>query len=224
MPDCVAAFPSVTPVCAASIVTGVGPGRAPDPRHELVSPRRGPLRRVRVELSRGAALRHRPPADRHRLQHEPRAPRPRIRRRCSRRSTTPTCAPRARPTSCTAAATATSPSATRADARRLDADASCGDGPARAVLRRHLRLAPHQLPLGPRHAGRARPPLGLRLELHGRARPVRLPAAVAPGQRLVLAQVRPRGAAALDRPGRPASSRACARPPAGSRSSSPSTP
>ncbi len=31
MPDCVAAFPSVTPVCAASIVTGVRAGRPPDP-------------------------------------------------------------------------------------------------------------------------------------------------------------------------------------------------
>ena len=31
---------------------------------------------------------------------------------------------------------------TGADARRLDADAPPGDGPARAVLRRHLRLAP----------------------------------------------------------------------------------
>ena len=69
-----------------------------------------------------------------------------------------------------------------------------GDGSARAVLRRHLRLAPHRLPLRPGHARRARPPLRLRVRLHGRARPVRLPAAVAARQRLVLAQARPRGA------------------------------
>ena len=74
VPDCVAAFPSVTPVCAASIVTGVAPGRAPHPGDELVPPRGGALRRVRLELPRRAALRDRPAADRHRLQHEPRAP------------------------------------------------------------------------------------------------------------------------------------------------------
>ena len=74
------------------------PGRAPDPGHELVSPRGAPLRRVRLELPRRAALRDRPPADRHGLQHEPRAPLARTRRRCSRRSTTPTCAQPARPT------------------------------------------------------------------------------------------------------------------------------
>ncbi len=39
--------------------------------------------------------------------------------------------------------------------------------------------------------------------LHGRARSVRLPAALAPGQRLVLAQVRPRRAGSVDRAGRP---------------------
>ena len=50
--DCVAAFPSVTPVCAASIATGTGPGRARDPVDELVPPRRGALRRVRDELRR----------------------------------------------------------------------------------------------------------------------------------------------------------------------------
>ncbi len=76
-------------------------------------------------------------------------------------------------------------------------------GPARAVLRRHLRLAPHRLPLGPGDAGRARPALRLRRCLHGRARPVRLPAALAAGQRLVLPQARPRGTGALARARRP---------------------
>ena len=38
VPDCVAAFPSVTPVCAASIVTGVAQDRHRIPGDELVSP------------------------------------------------------------------------------------------------------------------------------------------------------------------------------------------
>ena len=179
------------------------PGRTPDPRHELVSPRRGPLRRVRLQLPRGPALRDRPPADRHRLQHEPRPPRvgdadrvrdARRRRRAHGRHHLPD-VPRAPPPR--------APARHRADARRLDADAPRGDGPARAVLRRHLRLAPDRLPLGTGHARRARPPLRLRVRLPGRARPVRLPAALAARQRLVLAQVRARGAGSVDRPGRP---------------------
>ena len=44
------------------------------------------------------------------------------------------------------------PARQRAHARRRDADAPPGDGPARAVLRRHLRLAADRLPLGARHA------------------------------------------------------------------------
>ena len=79
-----------------------------------------------------------------------------------------------------------------------------GDGAARAVLRRHLRLAADALPLGPRHARDPRPPLRLRLGVHGRARPVRLPAALAAGQRLVLAQARAGGAAPVAGAGRPA--------------------
>ena len=53
--DCGAAFPSVTPVCAATIATGAAPDRAPHPVDELVLPRRGALRRVRLELQRRAA-------------------------------------------------------------------------------------------------------------------------------------------------------------------------
>ena len=96
--DCVAAFPSVTPVCAASIATGTRAGRARDPGDELVASRRGALRRVRHELRRVARLRHPPVADGHDLQHEPRAPLARTSRRCSSRSTTPTSAPPARRT------------------------------------------------------------------------------------------------------------------------------
>ena len=36
--DCVAAFPSVTPVCAATITTGVGPDEHGIPIDELVPP------------------------------------------------------------------------------------------------------------------------------------------------------------------------------------------
>ncbi len=38
VPDCVSSFPTVTPVCSADIVTGVGPGPMPDgsPGHDIV--------------------------------------------------------------------------------------------------------------------------------------------------------------------------------------------
>ena len=77
--DCVAAFPSVTPVCAASIATGRRARRARDPVDELVPPRRGALRRVRHELQGLADVRLQALAHRHDLQHEPRAP---LRRSC----------------------------------------------------------------------------------------------------------------------------------------------
>ncbi len=89
-------------------------------------------------------------------------------------------------------------------ARRRGADAASGDGSARAVLRRHLRLAAHALPLGAGHARDTRPPFRLRLGVHGRARPVRLPAALAARQRLAFPQARPRGPAPIARAGRPA--------------------
>ena len=50
------------------------PDRAPHPVHELVPPRRGALRRVRLELRAPRAVRHPPLAHGHDLQHEPRAP------------------------------------------------------------------------------------------------------------------------------------------------------
>ncbi len=52
-------------------------GAPPDSRDELVPPRGGPLRGVRLLVSRLAALRDRAPADGHGLQHEPRPPRAR---------------------------------------------------------------------------------------------------------------------------------------------------
>ena len=72
--DCVSAFPSVTPVAAAAIATGMRPGRAPHPVDELVPPRRGALRRVRLVVPGHARLRRLPLALRHRLQHEHGAP------------------------------------------------------------------------------------------------------------------------------------------------------
>ncbi len=51
------------------------PGPPPHPGDELVVARRAPLRRVRLVVRRRAPLRHQPPAHRHRLQHERRAPR-----------------------------------------------------------------------------------------------------------------------------------------------------
>jgi predicted AlkP superfamily pyrophosphatase or phosphodiesterase len=54
--DCVAAFPSVTPVCAASIVTG-----AAQDAHQI--PGMNWFHRIRLKLSLRAALRDRAPAD-----------------------------------------------------------------------------------------------------------------------------------------------------------------
>ena len=50
------------------------PGRPPHPVDELVLARRAPLRRVRLVVQRLAALRARPAAHRHDLQHERHAP------------------------------------------------------------------------------------------------------------------------------------------------------
>ena len=115
----------------------------------------------------------------------------RTRRRCSSRSTTQASAPPGRPTSCTAGATATSSPRDRADAHRLGRVPPAGPGPARALLRRPVRVAPDGLPVAARAAGHARPARRLRRRLPRRARPLRLPAALAPGQRHALPQARP---------------------------------
>ena len=64
-------------------------------------------------------------------------------------------------------------------------------GVARAVLRRHLRLARHRLLLHPGHARPARPPRRLRGLPPGGERPVRLPALLPARQRHLLAPRRP---------------------------------
>ena len=74
--DCVSTFPSVTPVASRRDRHRQRPRRAPHPVDELVPPRRGALRRVRLVVRGHARLRRRPLALRHRLQHEHGAPEP----------------------------------------------------------------------------------------------------------------------------------------------------
>ena len=78
-----------------------------------------------------------------------------------------------------------------------------GHGPARALLRRPLRQPRHGLPRPVRPAGRARPAHGLRRLLPRRARPLRLPAVLAAGQRHALARARPARPGRVDRDRRP---------------------
>ena len=98
VPDCVAAFPSVTPVCAASIVTGVGQDEHRIPAMNWYH--REEDRYVEYGSSFRAAQRFgiaRQLTDT--VYNMNRAHLVARRRRpCSRRSTTPTCAPPARPT------------------------------------------------------------------------------------------------------------------------------
>ena len=204
VPDCVAAFPSVTPVCAASIVTGAAqdehliPGMNWFHREEdryveygssfRAAQRFGIARQLtdtvynmnRAHLSAGhadgvrVARRRRRAHRRHDLPDVPRPPPPRA------------------------------PARHRAH-------------PLGRALMRHPVMGPRELFYADIFASRptgCRSTLGMPgvrdrhsgcvSSLPGRARPVRLPAAVAARQRLALPQARARGAAALDRPGRPA--------------------
>ena len=200
------------------------PGPPPHPVHELVQPRGAPLRRVRVELQRVASLRDHPPAHRHHLQHERRAPAEPTSRRCSRRSTTS--APR---TACTtyliyrgrheheiSRETALTRLASAVMRRTVR-------GPARALLRRHLRHARDRVPLAARAAGHPRPARRLRRRPPRRARPLRLPAAVAARQRQQLPPQRPARAGRRRSPRPTASSSACSTPAGGRTRSSTST-
>ena len=164
----------------------------PDPVDELVPPRRGALRRVRDELQGVAGVRLQALAHRHDLQHERRAPLARHadgvrvarRRRDSHGRDDLPHVPRPPP--------ARGDERDGADPHRLDGLQAAGPGPAGVLLRRHLRLATHRLPLAARPARRSRPARRLRRRVHGRARPVRLPAALAARQRHALAQARAR--------------------------------
>ena len=75
-------------------------------------------------------------------------------------------------------------------------------GPGRALLRRHLREPQDGLLVADGDPRDARPARRLRRLLPRRARPLRLPAAVAARQRRALAQVRPARADRVDRGGR----------------------
>ena len=195
--DCVSTFPSVTPVASAAIATGCGPGRAPHPVDELVPPRRGALRRVRLvaspprapsaivrslydtvynmnlaHLTPGAqdglrAPRRRRAADR--LHHLPDLPRPHAPRPVGRERATGG-SPR-RPSS-----------ATRSTAPRELFYADLFDSRDTGCTS------------DARHARPARPAHRLRGRLPGRERPLRLPALLAARQRHLLAQARARRA------------------------------
>ena len=188
--DCVAAFPSVTPVCAASIATGTGPDE-----HEIPGMNwyhRGEGRYVeygtsfRASQSFGLRQSLTDTIYNMNLEHLSRDVRDgvraaRRRRRAHGRHDVPD-VPR--------------PAPPRGVGRhgahpdRLDRLPPRGLRPEGALLRRHLRLAPHAVPVAARPAGHPRPALRLRRRVPGRARPVRLPAALAARQRHALAQER----------------------------------
>ena len=182
-----------------------------DPVDELVPPRRGALRRVRDQLQGVAGVRLQALADRHDLPHERRAPlgrdadgvRDAGRRRCPHRRDDLPHVPRPVP--------ARGDERDRADADRVGRVQGAGVRAARVLLRRPVRLAAHRLPLAARAPRRPRQARRLRRGVPGRARPVRLPAALAAGQRHALAQARPRRAGDVARRRRPADRAADAR-------------
>ena len=134
------------------------PRPAPDPEHELVPPRGGALRRVRLELLRQPPVRRAAVADRHRLPDERRAPVPRRRdrvrvarrrRRPDRRHHLPDL-PRPPP------ARGRERDGAGPD-RHLDAVPAHDRRPAGAVLRRPLREPQDRLPRPAGDAGDPRP-------------------------------------------------------------------
>ena len=185
---------------------------------------RAPLHRVRLELPRRAALRDRPAAHRHRLQHEPRAPLGGDRRPCSRALDDAD------------VRTAGTTYLMYRGRHRHEPQRDSALTRVASTLMRHPVMGPRELfyadifasrrtgcRSGLGHARGARPPLGLRLRVPGRARPVRLPAALAARQRLALPQEGTRGASSHRSPRPTCSSRASRTPPAASTRSSPST-
>ncbi len=155
--ECCAAFPSVTPVCAASIATGTRQDRHRIPSMNWYHREERRYVEYGSSFSAVAALRDRPPAHRHGLQHERRAPagrrahRLRVARRrgpADGRDDVPDVPrpPRA-------------PDLARdgPDPARVDRHAPLGHGPDGALLRRHLRQPRDRLPLAARPSRRARP-------------------------------------------------------------------
>ena len=163
IPDCVAAFPSVTPVCAASIVTGVAQDEHLIPGMNWYS--RAESRYVEYGSSLRAAQRFgiaRQLTDtvynmnRAHLADETLTVFESLDDADVRTAGTTYLMYRGRHRHEPQRDTAL----TRFAANTI---APLGDGPARVVLRRRLRLAAHRLPLDAGHAGGARPPLGLRV-------------------------------------------------------------
>ena len=155
--DCVAAFPSVTPVCAASIATGVGPDQHDIPSMNWYHRGEGRYVEYGTSFKASQTLRLQALAHRHDLQHEPRAPVEgrqdgvrvaRRRRHPHRRHDLPD-VPRAPPPR--------GHERHRAHAAGLDGLPPRRLRPARVLLRRHLRLAQDGLPRPARPAGPARP-------------------------------------------------------------------
>ena len=188
--DCVAAFPSVTPVCAASIATGTGPDQ-----HEIPAMNwyhRGEGRYIEYGTSFRASqafglkqsltdtiynmnLEH--------LSKDVQTVFERLDDADMRTAGTTYLMYRGRHRHEVSGDTALTRIA-------VDDLPPRGVRPEGALLRRHLRLAQDAVPLAARPAGHPRPALRLRRRVHGRARPVRLPALLAARQRHAFAQER----------------------------------
>ena len=183
-----AAFPSVTPVCSASIATGAGPDR-----HQIPSMNwyhRDEERYVEYGTSFRASQAFgfkRSLTDtiynmnaRASVARDADGVRDaRRRRRANRRHDVPD-VPRTSP--------ARGHQRDGPDADRVRGVQAAHHGSARVLLRGHVRVAADRMPIAARAAGFTRPARRMRGRISRRARPVRLPAALAAGQRHPLAQ------------------------------------
>ena len=213
VPDCVSTFPSVTPVAAAAIATGVGPADHHIPSMNWYH--RGEQRYVEYgssfEASRQFGLLRSLQDTVYNMnlahlsrEREDGLRAPAGRRPCARSGTTYLMY-RGR-TRHEASDEGMYPRLARVrelPPRRL--------GPGRALLRGPVRLAQDGLPRDARHARPARPAHGLRGRLLRRERPLRLHAVLAARQRHLLAQARAVRPGHLDRVGRPRARAADAR-------------
>ena len=153
---CVSTFPSLTPVCLSALVTGEHPVGLAHSRDDLVPPRRGPVRRVRLLVRRDARRGDAADGRRHPRQPEPAPPLAarddRVRgargRRARHRGRQPVRVPRARP--------APDHPARRPPLRAHDGDRRCGLRAAPVLPRRPLLLRPDRRAAQLRH--RDRPP------------------------------------------------------------------
>ena len=192
------------------------PRRAPHPVDELVPPRRGALRGVRLVVPGHARVRGRPLALRHRLQHEHGPPHP------GRRTVFEHLDDAGLRTACTTWLIY------RGRTRHDPSGASVYRRIAEAAQFRHAVYGARELfyadlfdsrdtgcTLRARDARPARPPRRLRGRLSGRERPLRLPALLASRQRHLLAQGGPRRPGRARSPRRTGRSSGSCMPPAG---------